>query len=57
VNKTEFVDLLQHAEHEVDSVITSLGRLSDKRVNFAIGKLFELSLEFNTRLKHLEKEV
>ena len=52
--KSEFLYLLQHSEREIDIVISNLNHIKDKRLKLAIDRLYDLSLEFNTRIEHLK---
>ena len=53
-NNGEIIHLLQNTEREIDKVISNLNHINDKRLKLAIDRLYDLSLEFNTRIDHLK---
>lgn len=64
MNQTDFFNLLQHAEREIDKTISSLNDFvinpltnrDNRRIKSVLNTLYELSLEFNTRINHLKHE-
>jgi len=59
MNQTEFLYLLQHAEREIDRALMDLNHVKNYNVNIrvAVNRLYELSLEFNTRRSFLAKQL
>jgi len=64
MTRTDFFNLLQYADREIDKTISSLNDVvnnpltnrDNRLIKSVLNTLYELSLEFNTRINHLTHE-
>jgi hypothetical protein len=63
MEQAEFINLMQHAEREIDAALLILVGLNNRKIipviviKCATDRLYDLSLELNTRIDHLKIEM
>jgi hypothetical protein len=57
MEQTHYLYLLEHTEREIDKTISCLKNVDSRDVKYAVDRLYDLSLELNTRANRLKHEI